>query len=652
MNRSFFLKKMGCLYLLKIKRKIVQYILVFVMVFSSVFTAYVQPVFCASLVSDIANFIYGSLIQKGISVGGDLLDDFTSWLEGKIIPANGSLDSFFQAFADYNDWEPCDGVPRDSQDNYVLSETYLDALRDLFDEYLAATPEAVDVVWVPVITENHLEASWFGSVDSYYKAMSLLEKCDLIGLYRQNRTVYGKLDDGYVSYDSESGTITTTGYGSCKYYSPVYADLSNLVMISGFDDSFINGVSYLTSIFGSDTATGLISRVDFIDASGVAVSNPSWYWYLDSWQEKTGYTSRVHYFSINPFFMGALSTPTSSGSSLIFVPVASSKSGVHYIPIFRGANAYKDWITGQGNYYKFDSGYTGGDITINPDADYSQITDAIADVMKQSIANGENMTTMLSYMQAAFTKTLGEISGTLGDIEDNTQETNTWLEKIYQLLEDQQKQIEDYFAGADQSLDDLIGLLSHTNEDGSRNSIYDLLGSFLLLFRVQQEDLQGYMADAQDFFRLFPIEIKSWISAGTKDITDAIAEVRDAVKGIVINPNDYIDPGGDDGDSGESLWTQLGKGVAKILTAVLSLLKTLIFKGLDALVYLVGVVGDNITAVFEDMEIYVDRVAVRFEGSNALLTALGGAIPEPLTDMLVIFIFVLIFCALVSYMRR
>ena len=98
-------------------------------------------------------------------------------------------------------------------------------------------------------------------------------------------------------------------------------------------------------------------------------------------------------------------------------------------------------------------------------------TDAIADVMKQSMANGENMSTMLSRMQAAFTKTLGEISGTLGDIEDNTQETNTWLEKIYGLLEAQQKQIEDYFAGADQSLDDLIGLLSHMDEDGNRTGI-------------------------------------------------------------------------------------------------------------------------------------------------------------------------------------
>ena len=59
-------------------------------------------------------------------------------------------------------------------------------------------------------------------------------------------------------------------------------------------------------------------------------------------------------------------------------------------------------------------------------------------------------------------------------------------------------------------------------------------------------------------------------------------------------------------------------------------------------------VGGNITGVFEDMEVYVDRVAVRFEGSSALLSALGGALPEPLTDMLVIFIFVLIICAIVS----
>ncbi|MBD5531136.1 MAG: hypothetical protein HDQ98_02875 [Lachnospiraceae bacterium] len=312
--------------------------------------------------------------------------------------------------------------------------------------------------------------------------------------------------------------------------------------------------------------------------------------------------------------------------------------------------AYKDYVTGNGNYYRFDSGYTGGDITINPDADYSEITDAIKDAMQAAIASGKNLTNALSDMQKAFTSALDKLNGTLGDISDNTQETNKWLELIYQLLEDQQTDLQDYFASAGESLDDLIGLLSHTDSDGSRTSIYDLLGSFLLLFRVQQEDLQAYMNDAQDFFKMLPVEIGIFFRSATKEITDAIQDVVDAIDGIRINI-DYGDVDGDGSDS-ESLWKLLGEGVAKILTAILGLLKVLIFKGLDALAYLVGVVVDNVNGVFEELTSTVDVIISDLEESNALYADLGEAIPVQIQNILVLFVFVLGFCAILSYLRR
>ncbi len=322
-----------------------------------------------------------------------------------------------------------------------------------------------------------------------------------------------------------------------------------------------------------------------------------------------------------------------------------------FVPVFRDKLSFMEWITGNGSYYKFDSGYQGGSITINPDADYSKITDAIADVMKQSMANGDNMSTMLSRMQATFSKTLGEISGALGDIEDNTQETNNWLQKIFDLLEAQQKELQDYFASSGESLDDLIGLLSHTDDDGNRTSIYDLLGSFLLLFRVQQEDLQAYMADAQDFFKLFPFELKSWISSARTDITDAIAEVVDAVKSmnmsVNINPDD-LDPGGGDG---ESLWTQLGKGLAKILTAILDLLKVLIFKGLDALGYLAGVMVDNIGSVFDGIGEYFDRYIGYIE-ENTFFAEIRCILPEELGTFMVLGFFSIAIAGIIKYAKK
>ncbi len=610
------------------------------------FSSYVQSVQAAEVVA-IASEVYVAirfaLAAFGITTSDDFMVDLAS-------------DKYIVQTV--NDMLASGAIVENEDKTITFSEEAINQLRALFDEYIASTPEAIDVVWMPVITEKNLKASWFQSTESYYKAMSILtaeDAPDLIGLYRYYYvSQYSPMHLDVYCYLDEDGNYTTS-FTDHAVYTPVYFDLSDTVMHLNsmqFSESQINSAAYLTNAFGNEYRTNVNWNVQYIDKNGVSAGYSGWYWNIGS-----GWESLASKFGLraprgvvfNPFFEGTLVSP--GGNYEHFVPVASSKSGIHYIPVFANANAYKDWITGQGSYYKFDSGYTGGSITVNPNADYSKITDALADIMKQSMANGDNMTTMLSRMQAAFTKTLGEISGTLGDIEGNTQQTNSWLQKIFDLLEAQQKELQDYFASSGETLDDLIGLLSHTDENGNRTSIYDLLGSFLLLFRVQQEDLHAYMADAQDFFKLFPFELKSWISSARTDITDAIAEVVDAVKDINmsvnINPDD-LDPGGGDG---ESLWTQLGKGLAKILTAILDLLKVLIFKGLDALGYLAGVMVENIGTVFSGIGAYFDRYIGYIE-ENTFFAGIRGIFPEELETFMVLGFFSIAIAGIIKYAKK
>lgn len=628
--------------MLRVKRKIVVYMLVSVTVFTAVFTSYVQSVYAKEALADVAKRTFQYLFSQygGEVIADDVIEDFYTKCKDQIDAVQYTQNE--------------DGT-------VTFSEDQVKQLCDLLDQYFEETPEAIDVVWLPVITEKNLKASWFQSTESYYKAMSILtaeDAPDLIGLYRDHHvSQYTSMHmDVFVNVD-ENGNYSASNTGHYSY-TPLYFDLSDMVMhlnATQFYESFINSVAYLTNAFGNEYTTNVYNHVQFIDKNGVSTSHSGWYWNVGSGWKKVDSADQVNSRIIprtavfNPFYEGLLGTP--ANYNRYFVPVASSKSGIHYIPVFANANAYKNWITGQGSYYKFDSGYTGGSITVNPNADYSKITDALADIMKQSMANGENMTTMLSRMQATFSKTLGEISGALGDIEDNTQETNNWLQKIFDLLEAQQKELQDYFASSGESLDDLIGLLSHTDDDGNRTSIYDLLGSFLLLFRVQQEDLQAYMADAQDFFKLFPFELKSWISSARTDITDAIAEVVDAVKSmnmsVNINPDD-LDPGGGDG---ESLWTQLGKGLAKILTAILDLLKVLIFKGLDALGYLAGVMVDNIGTVFDGIEEYFDRYISYIE-ENTFFAEIRGILPEELGTFMVLGFFSIAIAGIIKYAKK
>ncbi|MDE5818844.1 MAG: hypothetical protein K2I07_05930, partial [Lachnospiraceae bacterium] len=201
-------------------------------------------------------------------------------------------------------------------------------------------------------------------------------------------------------------------------------------------------------------------------------------------------------------------------------------------------------------------------------------------------------------------------------------------------------------AGA--SLDDLKGLLSHTDQDGNVTSIYTLLGNFLLLFRVQQEDLQSYMSDALQHMKTYPVKIGVMINDAAQDIIDAIMEVVEAVNGITINI-DYGDV--DNGGSGESLWTQLGKGLAKILTSILNLLKVLIFKGLDALGYLVDVMINNINDVFDGIGVYFDAFIAYIE-ENTIFFMIRESLPSEIQTIYVLFFFSIAVGGIIRYVKK
>ncbi|MBD5521970.1 MAG: hypothetical protein HDR03_12270, partial [Lachnospiraceae bacterium] len=273
-----------------------------------------------------------------------------------------------------------------------------------------------------------------------------------------------------------------------------YFDMDDVVLYanSNFSDSLINGINYLTSNFGNDTTTGLQLFVNFADKNGVIMSPyPPFFSYSENgWTDANIRDSYQRKLLVNPFFMGS----TQSTANKHFILCSSSGSNIRYVPFFSSLNSYKNWITGNGNYYRFESGYTGGDITINPDADYSEIINAIKSAMLQSIESGKNISEALSAMQSAFISTLDKINGTLGDISDNTAAMNEWLEKIYQKLS------EIY------------------NTDDDNDSAFDLLFSGLRSMTVLMELYDTHMDDR--FLRLEAL-LYSYFSSASENLEES-----------------------------------------------------------------------------------------------------------------------------------
>lgn len=583
--------------------------LALIVFFISIWSSFAQTVY-AKQPSDVLKEKLENLLENApeeiakeilMSLGIVLIDLDSFWTDSAAIEAykNYIKDAYAQGLIGIVD------------SGFFVSQSVVEYTKQVFEDNAVE-----DVVWVPVITEKNLKASWFSSNESYYKAMSIFSMDNapsLVGMYRYYYVSGSSpMHMDFSSYFDDDGNYST-GITDHFLSTPVYIDLSNIVFhINGsqFSEASLNSISYLTGNFGNDNNTVVNWILQFIDKNGVNTGYDGWYWNVGNGWEKSSYNFKPpSHVLFNPFYLGSL--PSSGGNYEYYVPVASSSSGIHYIPVFINANAYKDWITGQGSYYRFDSGYTGGDITINPNADYSAITDAIKASMMQGVAQGKKMSELLSGMQKAFTDTLNELNGTLGDIEDNTQQSNKWLQKIFELLEGQQKELQDYFADAQESLD----------------------------------------------------QIPDHISSAAQDITNAIQDtgqaIVDAISGItaggggsppVIAPGDYPDGDQVDSSSGKSLWQLLGEGLAKIITAVLDLLKVLIFKGLDALGYLAGVMVDNIGQVFSGIGVYFDNF-IGYIDENTFFAAFANIIPDELKTVLVLMFFSVMIAGIIRYAK-
>lgn len=593
------------------------YMLVFVTVFSVAFFAYIQPVQATEVIVPIVkNAFYAALTRFGGNVIADeqVFDDFV-----------GTFKEQLEAI-----------IPRKNDDGTMtFSEEQLKQLQQLFDQYLSETPEALDVTWMPVVSSDDVPADWFQSTTSYYQFRSQTD------------------DKGYSYVYYNQASVFVDGKGVLRNLW-LYADLSDCCIMSSNSGTFVTAVNQLnmwSNAWGNKlSSTSILRDISIRMSDGVYQPVPVYaaYGYDDGVkyelaQEQNVGGLRLHY----PFSPVTLSGVTAYQGTGLYVRGCNTDAA-SFVPVFRDTASFMRWITGQGSYYRFDSGYKGGDITIDPDADYSVITDAIADAMKQASENGANMATMLAKMQAAFAKKLGEISGTLDDIGNNTAQTNTLLEEILALLQQQEKELQDYFGSAGSSLDDLKDLL--TASDGKEEKgIASLFVEFVIIWRTQKQDMEQYFEDARQFFKMQPIKIGIFIESAVKDIVDAVKEVRDAVLGIRINI-DYgdVDGGGSDG---ESMWKMLGEGIGKILTAVLDLLKVLIFRGLDALAYLVDVMIDNIGTVFDGIGVYFDAF-IEYIEMNTVFFLIRESLPDEIQTIWVLFFFSIAVSGIIRYVKR
>ncbi len=543
--------------------------------------------------------------------------------------ANGELKESLQTL--YDDLVSR-GLIRETDAGVVVAES---AAREIAGAVEAELEENPDVLWLPVVSSDDLPADWFQSLTVYNN-------------YR------GLVDDTALNY-----FFLSMSYGSRVW---ARADVSDYFLVAGrtdngsFPSALSDRISMWSSSWGSSTLDGgIFDGLRFLSRDGL---------------EKNVYSDSVIGFN-NGDILTPSGMPLAVSARLIypfkvisgfygqtaymdsgFLVRGCNTDAPSYIPVFRDHEAYMDWITGNGSYYRFESGYQGGDITVNPGADYSAVIKELQDIMRQSVASGDNVSAMLGKMQEAYGKKLDEISGTLGDIGDNTAATNTWLEKIYGLLERQEKELDEYFENARAQLDALKEGAAESNR---------LLGSLIDTFDRFTDNVSSFFKEAAGYMGSVPQEIrdaagdlKQAVSDTGADIVSAIRDARDAivgaVRGVDINIDGSVDETPD--ENGDTVWTKLGRGLAKILTAVLNLLKVLIFRALDALGYFAGILTDNIDAVFDGIDAYFDRALAFLPGRGSLLPALAASVPQGLRDIMVLAVFALMVSAVIVHLRR
>lgn len=289
--------------------------------------------------------------------------------------------------------------------DYIYNETWVEVLERLFEQYLSDNPEKLDYVWLPVASSDDIPSAWFHTTTAYAQFRSYTDDSPY--------TFVSYSRGGWNYYDASSLFLAT----SDSYYGRVFPHVN----------------TWLTS-WGDEMTSQFMDGLYWYASDGLQQTIDS-YAYFSRTGEKVDFTlSSEGPAIIYPFTVAQYNLGTNTWNCAGFYVRGCNTDAVSFVPVFKNQTAFISWMTGQGNYYRFNTGYSGGDITVNPDADYSALSGAIADALKQGIANGETMSSLLSRMQSAFSKKLDEINNSLGDISDNTSETNSWLEKIYDLL--------------------------------------------------------------------------------------------------------------------------------------------------------------------------------------------------------------------------
>lgn len=418
--------------------------------------------------------------------------------------------------------------------NIKIAESTYKQLTNWFtncmDEYLSQEDNQPVITWMPVVKSSDMPVDYFYSTTLYQQARSYID----------------------------SHTVSAISVRANTASSVYVGDASNLVLINYGDSNWTEKLVILemwTNNFGTSVTNSILGNMYFSSRDGVSLrySGLTYDGYYQA--NGSGFVSNSNF---------TLAKDNSYGENLLNVCypwsgipfmsyyqrycylVVSDEAGFSYIPIFKTLDDYKKWVVGQSDYYRVTPTYTGGDVSINPNADYSTVYNNITQTIQNNYNDGKDYSDILAAIQVAYAESMKKISESLGDIEDNTEQSNTWLEKIYNQVTDIDEVIKSQF-------DSMIETITN-----GFNSVIDALS----VISLPADDDSG----------------------GTS--------------------------GDDSGTEHKSFWTRLGEFCSSLINGILSLIETVLMKAIDGLLYLVNIVIDNaqiaFDAVTERMEIYVD----------------------------------------------
>ena len=289
-------------------------------------------------------------------------------------------------------------------------------LTGYLDEYFSQESNLPDVVWMPVLKSSDIPSTLFYSTTLYYQARSYVDSHKISALSFRGDGLY----DLFCADASDYVVIScnwNTNYNTIQNWTNHFGDALGFSYVKGF---------FATKDGISKNLTGIpYDGYYHADGSGFVSTDDRYLARNNSYGER--YLTVVYPFSNIPF------STYYFNYCYLFV---SDDAGFSYVPVFKTLDAYKQWVTGQSDYYRVTPTYDGGDITINPNADYSKVYNNITTTIQNNYADGKDYSDILAAIQLAYAESMKEISAGLDDIGDNTEEANSWLEKIYNQVTD------------------------------------------------------------------------------------------------------------------------------------------------------------------------------------------------------------------------